>query len=246
MPLNDLRDWTDADLSSLRERYTRALTKAGATTPYGTYAGNPTPYLNAEISEFGYKYWKTGSYATPAPSTAAKNWYDNIVRHGLLKPYVLFDLQLPRPGWWQHTGQLVQRLETNPHHTFFTHPNGAWAFFSQDFIYAGKITDDSATVNLADMKIQFVPGTIADPYDPSITYAQMRVNWPTGYSAYYRELGYFSGTKSSNFDVRMLGGALDLSLSALWKITPPDSSLLTAPCSVHTPVTFSTCVLITK
>lgn len=304
MPLNDLRDWTDPDLAALRERYTRALTKAVAQT-YGVYAGNPTPYLNAEIADFGYKYWKTGSYAL-TPTTAAQNWYNTVVRHGLLKPYVLFDLQVPRPGWWQHTGQLVQRLEVNPHHTFFTHPNNSWAFFSQDFIYnsngihivplgnaglgttewdatkmehcifdqvnvatgrgtttvssfrelynkairdgknAGKITDDSAEIALADMKIAFVPGTIADPYDPTITYAQMRINWPAGYSAYYRELGYFSGSKVASYDVRMLGGALDLSLSALWKKTSPDSSLLTAPCSAHMPATFSTCLLITK
>jgi hypothetical protein len=107
------------------------------------------------------------------------------------------------------------------------------------------ITDDSVEIPLADLKVEFVPGTLVDPYDPSITYAQMQLNW-AGFSAYYLELGYFSGTKSSSFDARQLGGALDLSLSALWKVSAADSADYCAPNTKTKPITFSTCVLITK
>lgn len=308
MPLNDLRDWTNSDLASLREHYVRSLSKSVAQT-YGPYTGNPQPFGNPDIAGIGYKYWKTGSYVTPTPSTEAQNWYNNIVRHGLLKPYVLYDLVTPRPGWWQHMGLLAQYTELNPHTTFFTHPNGTWAFFNQSLMYnangihvvplgvsglgtsewnpvnmehcifdkvhfvvwskdtskvidstfrelynqavtngtnAGVITDGTKTVSLTNMKAVFASGVVADPYDSSITYAQMRVDWGPSFVGHYHELGYFSGVKNSNFDAGLLGGAVDLSFSALWKNTAAYASDLVYPDQVNMPVTFSTCVLITK
>ena len=319
MPLNDLADWTDSRMQRLRERYCRALTKTAAET-YGVYAGNPTPYANQDIagtprtmSNPGYKYWKTGTYDFAAPTSDDYNWYEEVVRHGLLRPYILFDLETPRPGWWQYTGQLIQRCEINPHTTFFTHPNGTWAFFNQSLLYNkngihivtlgnaglgtnewdvtnmehcifdkvhfsvwsaggiattidttfmdlynqsitngeadGTLIDNSQQIALLDMRVTFTLGTIADIFDGLITYAQMQITWPTGYNAYYRELGYFSGTKGAggrSFDAAMIGGSQDLSLSTLWKDDPADGATLVSPEVQHTPITFSTCVMITK
>ena len=307
-PLNDLRDWTDPDLASLREHYVRSLSKSGATSDFGPYAGNPQPYANTNINNLGYKYWKTGSFATPTPSTSAQNWYNSVVRHGLYKPYGIYDLLLPRPGWWQYAGHIIQMLEIDPRSTtFFTHPNGSWAFFSNTYIYnangvpllpigagvpgtgasswlvantehcifdqivlvddkgasqvssfrtlynlaitngqtAKTITDNSAIINLIDMKAQFTLGTIPDPNVPAVTYAQMRIDW-AGFTAYYREMAYFSGIKTINVDPLTFGMAGNFSLSALWKETADDSAALSSPNTNTMPITFSTCVLITK
>jgi hypothetical protein len=75
----------------------------------------------------------------------------------------------------------------------------------------------------------------------------MKITWPTGYNAYYRELGYFSGTKiAPNFDASPLGGANDLSLATLWKTDDVLGAALVNPDAGHTPATFSTCVMITR
>jgi hypothetical protein len=304
-------------MQRLRERYCRSLTKAGAEAPYaaptgGPYAGNTQPYGNPDISEIGYKYWKEGTYDYAAPTTEDYNWYNNVVRHGLLKPYVLFDLETPRPGWWQYMGQLILRFEVSPQTTFFVHPNGSWAFFNQSFIYNGNglhlvpigttgigvsewdaanmehcifdkvhfsvwsnqgtattisttfrdlynqaiangiedktLTDNSQPISLSDMRATFTAGTIVDPYDADVTYAQMQVNWPPSFTAFYRELAYFSGTKiaANSFDAHLLGGALDLSMGALWKSDDVEGATLIYPDQLNTPATFSTCVMITK
>jgi len=261
----------------------------------------------------GYKYWKTGSYDYAAPTTEDYAWYNYVFRHGINRPYSLFDLVDPRPGWWQHSAHIVQKCEISPHTTFFTHPNGTWAFFNQSLLYNKNgihlvdigasglgtsewdaahmehcifdkvhfsvwnsqninstintsfrelynqaitrgtedktITDKSTQIALSDMRVTFTPGTIADPYDGLVTYAQMRITWPTGYDAYYREAGYFSGAKGAggrSYYPGVVGGSLDLSLSALWKDDDVDGAVMSAPEAQHLPITFSTCVMITK
>ena len=231
----------------------------------------------------------------------------------IARPFCLFDLETPRPGWWQHSQHILRKCEINPHTTFFTHPNGTWALFNQSLMYnkngihlvglgttglgTGEwdaanmehcifdkvhfsvwnnqnvnttintsfrelyneaitngikdrtLTDGSSQIALADMRVTFTPGTIVDPYDGLITYAQMQITWPSGYNAYYREVGYFSGIKGDagrSYYPGVVGGSLDLSLSALWKEDPAEGAAMSSPEVQHTPITFSTCVMITR
>jgi hypothetical protein len=317
MPLNDLSDWTNARMQRLRERYSRSLTQAAAEI-YGAYAGNTQPYGNPDAGgvmpgAVGYKYWKTGAFDYPAPTADDYVWYNYVFRHGINRPYSLFDLVNPRPGWWQHSAHILLKCEINPHTTFFTHPNGTWALFNQSLLYnkngihlvnlgdAGlgtgewdaanmehcvfdkvhfsvwseegtpttidttlrelynqaitngraddSLTDNSQEIALSDMRVTFTPGTIADPYDGLVTYAQMQITWPAGYNSYHREVGYFSGTKGAGgrgYYPGVVGGSLDLSLSGLWKEGPAEGAAMSSPEVQHTPITFSTCVMITK
>jgi len=326
MPLNDLADWTSSRLQRLRERYCRSLTESGSyydvdgDGSVDPYSGNTTPYANQYAARdmvtgggFGYKYWKTGSFDYPAPTTDDYNWYNHVFRHGIARPFCLFDLETPRPGWWQHSQHILRKCEINPHTTFFTHPNGTWALFNQSLMYNKNgihlvglgttglgtsewdaanmehcifdrvhfsvwgsnstnstintsfrelyneaitrgiddktLTDNSSQIALNDMRVTFTPGTIADPYDATVTYAQMQITWPSGYNSYYREILYFSGAKGaggSSYYPGVGGGALDLSLSTMWKAAPEDGAALLAPEVEHTPITFSTCVMITR
>jgi hypothetical protein len=310
MPLNDLSDWSDDKMARLRYWYCRKSSKAGAQY-YGAYSGNPTPFGNPDIANIGYKYWKEGADEFSAPTTAMLNWFQKTVRHGILQPYILFDLETPRPGWWQHMGHIIERCEINPHTTFFVHPNGTWAFFNQSLIYNGNgihiinigspglgyteldvtklehcifdkvhfnvpgpktttvidtsfrelyneaivngtnnetLTDASQQIAIVDMKTTFTLGSIVDRFDASVTYALLQINWPFGYTAYYKEMGYFTGTKGAGgaaFDAGMVGGVMDLSLAALWKDDDVEDAAMYSPDMNHRPITFSTCVMIT-
>jgi hypothetical protein len=114
----------------------------------------------------------------------------------------------------------------------------------------GTLIDASQQIALVDMKVTFTLNSIVDQFNPDITYALLKIDWPPApvYTAYYKEMGYFTGTKSfvsPFFDANIVGRSLDLSLAALWKDDDIENSGLLTPDMQHLPITFSTCVMIT-
>lgn len=129
LPLNDLRDWTDSDMASLRETYTR-----DGTAPFPPYAGPPVlSYFNTDFTLHGHKYWST-TRSTPATSADVMTWF-TLTNTMTLTAFPMFDLTDPRPGWYHYMEELLHRIQIHPYTTFFAHPNGSFAFFNQEFIY---------------------------------------------------------------------------------------------------------------
>jgi len=130
MPLNDLRTWGDADLDSLREWYCRAFT-------HQTYTPGFDPFENwSQMETFGNKYYKLGARDHPFPSATTLNWYNSCMAQDNFRPFPMFDVTEPRPGWYLYAYQIMSKLYISPSaNCFFTHPNGTWAYFNQEFIY---------------------------------------------------------------------------------------------------------------
>ena len=142
LPLNDLRTWGNVDLDSLRESYAWTSAKVGTYTP----PIQPLDNFGA-MQTSGYKFYRNGARLTAVPTAAAQVWYDSNMAQGGIKPFPIFDLDNPRPGWYLYMGQIIARLFQSPFTTFFSHPNGSWAFFDQQFVYNknGMKRDGSVT-----------------------------------------------------------------------------------------------------
>jgi len=309
MPLNDLRGWGDPDLDSLREEYCRSFS-------HTTYTPPIDPQFNwANIQTFGAKYYKTGARDFPVPTAAASMWYHNLMNRGI-RPFAMFDLTEPRPGWMLYAFETMKSLFSSPYTTFYSHPNGTWALFEQSFIYNRNplisahndpttakiiqsalgdfdvlkvehcifdrihfslptglgttgtkdtsflaqyneavvrqtlgegITDDTRALkkDYSDMRVAFSLDTIADPYDPTVEYLNLRADWYDGYTVWMRETGVFSGQKDFGvgFDSRSAGSLSATSFATLWETS---LASLEEPMFAHNhKVTFSTCVFVT-
>lgn len=311
MPLNDLRGWGNTDLDSLRESYARDFS-------HDTYTPPINPLQNwAEIETAGHKFYKTGIRTTPLPTATANTWYNNlmIAGHGL-RPFPMFDVTEPRPGWYLYAGQVINKIFLTSHTTFFTHPNGTWALFDQSFIYnpspmksenfnaMGKLVGstiadldvtklehcifdqvhfslptmngfstldtsflklynqavrkaqreqtmnpaDNSTlmaVDYSDMRATFKVNTVLDTVDPTVSYAQLQLNWYQGYTGYLLETGYFNGGKDFGvgFESRPSGAISDSHMGSYFD---NGSGSLQDPFLANgQQVTFSSCVMIT-
>lgn len=106
LPLNDLRDWSSsAELTILRD-----LTTAG----------------------FGFSSITAGSRDDLSATTL--NWWVHGMRAQGTNAF-LSALSNPSFGWALYMHEINNRLLVTPHTTFFTHPNGTWAFFDQQHLY---------------------------------------------------------------------------------------------------------------
>lgn len=129
MPLNDLRDWSDPDMLSLRETYSRSFS-------HQTYAPGTYPYDNwSQMESFGNLYWKTGPRDYPVTSAATLLWYNSLMGQAGLRPFAMFYLTDPRPGWYLYNACMMARIYITASCTFFTHPNGTWALFDKQWLY---------------------------------------------------------------------------------------------------------------
>lgn len=309
MPLNDMRDWTDPDLASLRENYSRMFSS-------DTYAAGTDPLENwNQMETFGQLYWKTGARDFPLPSTAATVWYNSLMAQGGLRPFGMFYLIEPRPGWFLYTAQMMQRIVMAATATFFSHPNGTWAYFDKQWLYNANgylpivtlggshsgigdldpaglehcvfdkvhfqldrggvtFTRDSNFVELYNLAIQrakknktladdseeidptykdikgvFTVGTVADTFDPTVSYAKLLMNWypkvtPGGHY-YFVDRAYYSGTKDFfiGFEFAMMGHLANFCFGAIMYRVSDDSAV--SPLFDSFGITFSSCVAIT-
>lgn len=88
--------------------------------------------IDPDINVSGYVQYKTASPpAYPADGDATEKWLAAI--GGDFR--ILFFCDSPRWGWHQYTSTVVGYLNVNLHNTFFTHPNGTYAFFDNGWIY---------------------------------------------------------------------------------------------------------------
>jgi hypothetical protein len=302
LPLNDLRSWGDTDLDSLRESYCWTSTK------YGTYSPPIQPLENfSYIQSNGYKFYRNGARTTAAVTAQAQVWYDSLMTQGGLKPFPIFDLELPRPGWYLYMGQIISRLYQSAFTTFFTHPDGSWALYDQQMIYnangmfrdgspagpgwnscdpaklehcifdavslrgnsqhpalessflalynkaVSKIVDDHTTAkhmlplatDYSDIRIKFSVRPINDGTDPLVQYAEIKMDWYPGFSCYYVERWYWSGTRDwgVGFDSQSGGGFQLFSLCQFAQMASGDPSSL-SPMEQNNAVIFSSVVLI--
>ena len=77
--------------------------------------------------------WRKPGPGVSAPSAAISNWW--AASGSYLPLDGLFFVTDPRYGWATYTDEIISRLGCGSHSTFFTHPNGSWAFFDQSMIY---------------------------------------------------------------------------------------------------------------
>jgi hypothetical protein len=310
MPLNDLRGWGDTDLDSLRESYARDA------SPIGPYVAGFDPLSNfAEIETKGHLYWRS-TRITAVPTSSANIWYNDLMAQNGLRPFPMWYVTEPRPGWQLYMRQFASKLFVTPNTTFFTHPNGTWALFDQSFIYnanamlypyfdpfvdkligttvsellvtklehcifdkvhfavtvgqstatldtsflkmynaaikrakqLGTLQDDSDEMqdDYSDIRAKFSVNTVPDPFDGTVSYAQLQMDWYSGFRAYLHDTGYFNGKKdwAVGFSSYPSGGLLVPSMGGWWD----DSTLSFLIDPFHfngTQITFSTCVLIT-
>ena len=302
LPLNDLRTWGDTDLDSLRESYVWTSAK------HGTYSPPIQPLNNFDqIQTHGYKFYRNGARLTAVPTAAAQTWYDYLMTQGGLKPFPIFDLDNPRPGWYLYMGQIISRLYQSPYTAFFTHPDGSWAIYDQQMVYNGNgmyrdgspagpgylscdparlehcifdkvhfattmqrpvwntsflklynqavtgLVDDGTlpkhmTPLLSDyseIKVKFKINAIADTIDATLTYAEIQMDWYKGFTCYYVERWYWSGTRNfgTGFESQSGGGFQLFSLCQYAQLTSGAAASV-PPISNNTPVKFSSAVLI--
>lgn len=108
LELNDLRDWTAPGLTHLRNYICRDNFFNGGATTSPAYSD---PILAATLN-----WWVHGM--RPQSNNAFLTWLTN-----------------PSFGWAGYMHEITNRLMLSPHTTFFSHPNGTWAFFDQQHIY---------------------------------------------------------------------------------------------------------------
>lgn len=302
MPLNDLREWGDPDLDSLRESYVWTTLKQGTYTP-------PIQPLDnfGDIQTHGYKFYRNGARLTASVSAATQMWYDSLMTQGGIKPFPIFDIDKPRPGWYLYMGQIISRFFQTPWTAFFSHPDGSWALFDQQFIYNANgmyrdgtitgpgynscdpnklehcifdvvhfassgsrplwetsflklynqaitnyVTDNTIPQNLKlldptykDMRITFKVNPKNDSVDPTLQYAEIEMTWYPGFTFYYVERWYWTGSRSFGigFESQSGGGFQLFSLAHYAQLHSGDAASV-PPLSNNTPIKFSSAVMI--
>lgn len=301
MPLNDLRGWGDADLDNLREYYL-----SDYSAPTGTYAGPVNPLNNInEIETKGHCYY--GPQVKSTPSTYASNWYNSLMcAGGRIRPFGIFYLTEPRPGWYLYASQAMTKMYNTGHTTFFSYPNGSWALFDQTFfynsnpiqdpyivgmkIYGSTISDlnttkvehcifdkifikvgdkspaylsttflklyNDAVTKLLGSKTQLEDGTrlmatdysdfrakvtksaLVDPYDATISYAQLDIDWG-GVVKSVHDTGFYDGGKDSSVGYDSIPTGKTTNFSLQLPMDDGEPMMLGS-----TPLTFSSCLLV--
>lgn len=107
LPLNDLPGWGDARLSVIRDYYARR---------YQWQNPEKEPFASANPSAQTWNWWHAGATET-------------------FPPIILCYVTTPYVGWWAYTDEIITRIGINTGITFFVHPNGTWAFFSNTGFY---------------------------------------------------------------------------------------------------------------
>jgi hypothetical protein len=114
-------------------------------------------------------------------------------------------------------------------------------------IDAGDPTKNLRTLaeDYSDIKITFTVNGIADTIDAALTYAEIQMNWYPGFTCYYVERWYWSGTRNfgTGFESQTGGGFQLFSLGQYAQLTSGAASSV-PPIANSTPVKFSSAVLI--
>jgi len=137
MPLSESRTWGDTDMDALREDYDVTTRFVDPSSNPAFLDGTPVALIgNFAMNSSGLKY-HVATRAHSAPTANATRWFYDLLSGGNTTaiPFPLFNLSNPLVGRYQYAEHLTKRINISPFNTFFTHPNGSWAFFSQEWLY---------------------------------------------------------------------------------------------------------------
>jgi len=97
----------------------------------------------------------------------------------------------------------------------------------------------------SEIKVKFKINAIADTIDATLTYAEIQMDWYKGFTCYYVERWYWSGTRNfgTGFESQSGGGFQLFSLCQYAQLTSGAAASV-PPISNNTPVKFSSAVLI--
>lgn len=162
LPLNDLRDWTtDPDLIMLRDFL--ILRKYGTGPAHDSGYGDP---LDGDALPIATRNW----------------WLNGILVNSNQTPLLL--VRKPCFGWAAYASEIVNRMQMTSHTTFFTHPNGTWAFYDQQRVYNRHGVPDIARTYSA---------ATANVYPTPFVYP-VNMNTPLNYvhSSAFQQMFHFS------------------------------------------------------